>query len=81
MLVVVHHVYQAYINYVLVSFLVLFRESIIFSEIMKPNPRRANHHEDFDLKTFFETPWNQSHHSIAKNRFHFTIDIIKNRGA
>ena len=30
MLVVVHHIYLAYSNYVLVLFLVLFRESIIF---------------------------------------------------
>ena len=28
-----------------------------FSEIMKPNPRRANHHEDFYLKLFAGTPW------------------------
>ena len=55
MLGVVHHIYLAYNNYVLVLFWSLL-ENPSFSEIMKPNPRHANHHEDFDLKPFLGTP-------------------------
>jgi hypothetical protein len=48
---------------------------------MKSSPRRANHHEDFNLKSFSETPWNQSNHSIAKKQFHFLLDLMNDNGA
>ena len=73
MLVVVHHIYQAFNSNVLVFIWSPFMRVHHLSEIMKPNPRLANHHEDFYLKSFSETPSNQSNLSIAKETTSYFI--------
>ena len=77
MLVVVHHIYLAYSNYDLVPFLVLYRESIIFLRSWNQIQDAPIIMKIFIWNHFSETPWNQSNHSIAKERFHFSIDIMK----
>ena len=77
MLVVVHHIYLAYSNYVLVLFWSFFGESIIFLRSWNQIQDAPIIMKIFIWNHFSETPWNQSNHSIAKERFHFSIDIMK----